>query len=157
KTLPELAKQPEVLAILPNQKVHLIKPKEVDYAELVRGEVKDGLTWGLKQLDIPNVWKTTKGDAINVAVLDTGVYGDHPALSGRVKEFGVIDPLGRRIAPDRTFDCGQHGTHVCGTVAGGKTDDGVCIGVAPGANLLVAAVLIGDATLRTLMEGISWA
>jgi subtilisin family serine protease len=74
-----------------------------------------------------------------------------------VKSFIVIDPLGRRIRVDRTFDSNQHGTHVCGTIAGGKTDEGVSIGVAPGVNLLVAGVLIGDATLRTLMEGLSWA
>ncbi|MCH7745731.1 MAG: S8 family serine peptidase, partial [Chloroflexi bacterium] len=38
-----------------------------------------------------------------------------------------------------------------------KTSDGVYIGVAPEANLFVAGVLIGQATLRTLIEGISWA
>jgi subtilisin family serine protease len=46
---------------------------------------------------------------------------------------------------------------VCGTIAGGKTSQGVSIGVAPEANLFVAGVLIGDATLLTLMQGISWA
>lgn len=157
KTLPLLADRPEVIAILPNQKIHLIVPKEVDYAELTKQENKDGLTWGLKRLEIPEVWKTTKGKDINVAVLDTGVHGEHTALNGRVKEFLVIDPLGRRIEAKPTFDCGTHGTHVCGTIAGGKTAEGVSIGVAPEANLLAAGVLIGDATLKTLLEGIAWA
>jgi serine protease AprX len=157
KTLPALAEQPNVVAILPNQKIQLIKPKEVDYTELSKQENKDGLTWGLKRLGIPELWKTTKGRDINVAVLDTGVYGGHEALAGRVKGFVVVDPLGRRVTADPTFDCGTHGTHVCGTIAGGKTADGVSIGVAPEANLLVAGVLVGDATLRTLLEGISWA
>lgn len=98
KTLPELAERPEVLAILPNQKIHLIKPKEVDYAKLGTQERKDGLTWGLKHLHMPELWKTTKGEDITVAVLDTGAYGEHTALAGRVKEFVVIDPLGRRVA-----------------------------------------------------------
>jgi subtilisin family serine protease len=92
-----------------------------------------------------------------VAVLDKGVHGDRPALAGRVDKFVVIDPLGRRIATSATFDADQHGTHVCATVAGGKTSDGVSIGVAPEATLLVAGVLVGAATLRTLAEGISWA
>jgi serine protease AprX len=117
----------------------------------------DGLTWGLKQLNIPKVWETSKGKAVNVAVLDTGVHGDHPVLHRRVKDFVVIDPLGRRIKATPCFDSGRHGTHVCGTIAGGKTPDGVAIGVAPEANLLVAGVLIGDATLLSFMEGISWA
>jgi subtilisin family serine protease len=85
------------------------------------------------------------------------VHGDHLALSGRVRDFVVIDPLGRRIAAKPTFDSGRHGTHVCGTIAGGKTEGGVSIGIAPEASLLVAGVLVGDATLHTLMEGISWA
>ena len=157
KTLSALAEQPQVVAILPNQKIHLIKPKEVDYSKLVKQEYKDGLTWGLKQLDIPKVWETTKGKDINVAVLDTGVHGEHPALQDRVKDFVVIDPLGRRITAKPTFDSGQHGTHVCGTIAGGKTAEGVSIGVAPEVSLFVAGVLVGDATLRTLMEGITWA
>jgi subtilisin family serine protease len=92
-----------------------------------------------------------------VAVLDTGVYGDHPALGGRVTDFLMVDPLGRQIETNKSFDGGQHGTHVCGTIAGDKTDTGVAIGVAPAAHLAVAAVLAGDATIKTLLEGISWA
>jgi subtilisin family serine protease len=111
----------------------------------------------LRELDIPELWETTKGSGINIAVLDTGVYAEHPALDGRVADFIVVDPLGRRITSDPAYDCGAHGTHVCGTIAGGKTSHGVSIGVAPEANLYVAGVMIGDATLRTLMEGVSWA
>jgi subtilisin family serine protease len=157
KTLQTLASQPGVVAILPDQKIHLIRPKEVDYSKLARQEAANGLTWGLRELEIPKMWQTTKGAGVNVAVLDTGVYGDHPALAGRVREFLVVDPLGRRITASATFDAAGHGTHVCGTIAGGKSADGVSIGVAPEASLLVAGVLVGEATLRTLVEGISWA
>jgi subtilisin family serine protease len=159
RTLPALAARPEVVAIMPNQRVHLIKPKEVDYDELTNQENKDGLTWGLKQLEILDVWKTakTKGKGIKVAVLDTGVHSAHPALGGRVKDFIVVDTIGRRIKANPAFDCGSHGTHVCGTIAGGKTADGVSIGVAPEATLLVAGVLIGDSTLQQVIEGITWA
>ncbi len=157
RTLPALAEDPDVVAILPNQQVQLIQPRLVSYEELSRLETRKGLTWGLDQLGIPKVWETTQGDNISVAVLDTGVYGDHEVLEWRVREFVVIDPLGRRIVAETTFDSGRHGTHVCGTIAGGKTPDGVSIGVAPEANLLVAGVLVGEATLRSLMEGVSWA
>jgi len=157
KTLPMLAEQEDVVAILPNQRISLIRPKEVDYKELLRQEEKEGVTWGLKQLEIPELWETTRGKGINIAVLDTGVYAEHPALDGRVADFIVVDPLGRRIKSEPAYDCGAHGTHVCGTIAGGKTAKGVSIGVAPEASLYVAGVLIGDATLRTLMEGVSWA
>jgi subtilisin family serine protease len=157
QTLAALAEQPEVLAILPNQKIHLIHPRKVDYSELAQQEQHDKLTWGLKQLEIPKLWETTKGQDINVAVLDTGVYGDHPALANRVKEFMIVDPLGRRVTASPSFDAGQHGTHVCGTIAGGQTTEGISIGVAPQSNLLVAGVLVGETSLRTLVEGIAWA
>lgn len=157
ETLTALASQDDVVAILPNQKIKLIEPKKIDYSELYSNEKTAGYTWGLEKLEIPQMWNTTKGKDINVAVLDTGVYGDHPALANRIQDFVIIDPLGRRISTNRSFDAGQHGTHVCGTVAGGKTETGVSIGVAPQANLLVAGVLIGDATLKTLFEGMAWA
>jgi subtilisin family serine protease len=157
KTLPLLAEQPNVVAVLPNLRIKLIQPKAVAYEAPTRQEMKDGLTWGLKQLGIPKMWEKTKGEKINVAVLDTGVHGEHPALKGRLTGFIIIDPLGNRIGTDHSFDADQHGTHVCGTIAGGKTSDGVSIGVAPAANLLAAGVLVGNATLGTLVEGISWA
>jgi serine protease AprX len=157
QSLEILAANPQVLAILPNQKVRLLKPKEVDYETLGKQEVKDRVTWGLKYLGIPSLWAKTKGKGVKVAVLDTGVYGDHAALAGRVKSFVVVDPLGNRITCSSSFDAGQHGTHVCGTIAGGKDANGVSIGVAPEADLLVGGVLVGDATLTTLMQGLSWA
>ncbi len=157
QTLLTLAKQPDVIAIMPNQRIHLIKPEAIAYDELARGEMRQGTTWGLEQLGIPEVWATTRGAGVNVAVLDTGVFADHPALAGRVAEFVLVDPLGRRIAATPAFDAGAHGTHVCGTIAGGQTPEGVHIGVAPDAKLLVGAVLVGDATLRTLLEGLDWA
>lgn len=156
-TLPVLADQPDVVAILPNQKIHPITPMSVDYKAASKNESKGGLTWGLQVLGVPELWQTTQGEQINVAVLDTGVHGGHPCLSGRVQRFLVVDPLGRRIEASPSFDGGQHGTHVCGTIAGGQADGGVSIGVAPHANLLVAGVLIGNATLMTLLEGMSWA
>jgi subtilisin family serine protease len=157
RTLPILATQPNVVAVLPNLEIKLIRPKALAYERPNRQEMKDHLTWGLKQLEIPKIWEKTQGADINVAVLDTGVHGRHPALDKRIKDFVIVDPLGNRIKTDTSFDADQHGTHVCGTIAGGKTADGISIGVAPAATLLVAGVLVGNATLGTLVEGISWA
>jgi subtilisin family serine protease len=157
KMLPALAAQPDVVAILPNQRVRLIGPRAIRHSTLMRNESTSKMTWGLKELGIPDLWKTTKGADINVAVLDTGVYGDHEALKGRVKHFVLIDPLGRRITTSQTFDASNHGTHVCGTIAGGKTPEGVAIGVAPEANLLVAGVLLAGATVLSLLQALDWA
>jgi len=157
-TLVQLAQRPEVAVIMPNQRIHLIKPKAVRDEDVSSFEVRKKMTWGLDALQIPAVWeKTKKGRGVRVAVLDTGVYPKHPALDGRVEDFVIVDPLGRRISATPAFDSSNHGTHVCGTVAGGKTADGIAIGVAPNVKLLVGGVLIGDATVSTLVTGLTWA
>ena len=155
----ELERSDDVTAIIPNQPVQLLKPTKVEYKSATYGERRRSGTWGLTRLRIPQLWDRakTKGDGIRVAVLDTGVYADHPALSGKVNEFVLVDPLGRTIDAGRPFDAGSHGTHVCGTVVGGTDTDGVAIGGAPDAELIVAAVLAGDATLDTIISGIEWA
>jgi subtilisin family serine protease len=160
QTLPKLAAQPDVVAILPNQKIELIRPQRVEYEELRKQEVNHGQTWTLEFLGIDKLWPTTKGKDINVAVLDTGVYGDHPVLAGRVTNFVLIDPLGRRINTQPTFDAGRHGTHVCGIIAGGRTPEKVAIGVAPGAQIYscIPPTKQADGTfLFTYMDGTSMA
>lgn len=155
-TLLSLAKQSDVIAILPNQRIHLIQPEGIQYQELAKHEVRSRMTWGLEQLGLPRLWEKTKGQGVSVGVLDTGVFGDHPVLQDRIADFIMVDPLGRRITAAPTFDANGHGTHVCGTIAGGETPDGVAIGIAPQSQVHMAAVLVGDATIRTLLEGIDW-
>ena len=154
--LPELAAQSHVAAIMPNQKVFPITPAQLSYETLADDEKEHGITWGLERLGVEELWQTTKGKGVNVAVLDTGTHADHPDLQGKVWRFMVFDPLARRIEAKPPFDSGQHGTHVCGTIAGGNSS-GVAIGVAPETNLLVGAALVGQPTLRTLIDAMIWA
>jgi serine protease AprX len=42
KTLEALAEQPNVVAVLPNQNIHLIQPRRVEYSELVKQECQAG-------------------------------------------------------------------------------------------------------------------
>jgi len=156
-SLSDLAQLPGVVAILPNQQVHLIEPTALNHAGPDPAEVQSGLTWGLKRLRIPELWETTRGQGIHVAVLDTGVYAEHKALGDRVKAFVAIDSSGRCVSADASFDAGNHGTHVCGTIAGGKAADKVAIGVAPEAELVVGAVLLGGANVVSVINAISWA
>jgi serine protease AprX len=160
ETIGSLAKLDDVLVVLPDQPVHLIAPRRADPAQSPGEEAKQKITWGLARMEVDRVWQTTRGEAIKVAVLDTGVHADHPALQGRVRDFVVVDPLRRRIAATPPFDFESHGTHVCGTIAGqadGSAGSGIAIGVAPDATLMVAAVLLGETNVRMIVEAMDWA
>jgi len=159
KTLSVLADQPAVAAIIPNQRIQPIQPTNVAMKNLRPFEKQIGMTWGLEALDVLKLWELTKskGQGVRVAVLDTGVDAAHPILDGRVKEFSLLDPIGQRIAATPYFDSSNHGTHVCGTIAGQATDDNVQIGVAPACELIVGAILAGATTVHTYLEGVSWA
>lgn len=162
ETIKALAKQPNVLAVLPNQNVRLISPIETTENPVSDNELVNHMTWGLQKLGIQEFWEQagTKGETIKVGVLDTGVFGDHTVLSGKIADFTIIDPAGRRLSlqGNETFDYHRHGTHVCGTIAGGETAEGVAIGVAPESKLAVAQIHFGERSfLSHVIDGIDWA
>ena len=156
--LAELAARPEVVAVMPDQAVHLVAPTAA--RRLSNGErpAVAEVTPGLEILRIPELWAAagTRGGDIVVGVADTGVYAGHPALSGRIADFAIIDPLRRPITTSAPFDVGNHGTHVCGTIVGQADDRGTQIGVAPDARAAVTATLVGSASLGTLLESLAW-
>jgi subtilisin family serine protease len=91
------------------------------------------------------------GKGVKVAVLDSGIWEDHPELKGRViasKSF---------VKGQDANDSDGHGTHVAGIIAGNGNE---YRGVAPDASLINAKV-IGrqdkERFLDDLMAGMIWA
>lgn len=123
--------------------------------------------WGLAALHTERAWRTTKGEGVTVAVLDTGVDATHPDLAGQVLPGKDLIGFGAERG-DRAW--ALHGTAMAGIIAGrgngpGRTD-GV-LGIAPGARILPGRVILesGDASRAkarrsrgtALAEGIRWA
>lgn len=115
------------------------------YDKLPKGFKMD---WGLKAINAPHAWKSTKGEGVKVMVIDTGMDVNHPELKGKLK-FGMNMITKKQDISD-TYG---HGTHVAGLIAGKKT------GVAPNVDLYVAKVLDekGDGTMASVMDGITLA
>ncbi|MET9498190.1 type VII secretion-associated serine protease mycosin [Streptomyces sp. NPDC006552] len=91
--------------------------------------------WHLNAMKADQMWRTTTGKGITVAVLDTGVDADHPDLQGQVLP-------GKDLAPtesgDEQTDYDGHGTGMAGIIAGtgrGNGNQGA-YGLAPGAKVL---------------------
>jgi len=88
-----------------------------------------------------------KGRDVLICVLDTGVDADHLELRHKVIDFRYVplDTAEGKLRDCRGFDVDGHGTHVAGIIASPN------FGVAPEADLLVAAVLESE-TLKTCLE-----
>jgi hypothetical protein len=103
---------------------------------------KDNLSknqWGNLALrsELANTLST--GKSIIIAVLDTGVDGNHPDLNGRVLPgYSTLD--GKVYQTFKDFDTDGHGTHVAGIIAGNNDNKGIT-GVAPESTILPIKVL----------------
>jgi membrane-anchored mycosin MYCP len=85
----------------------------------------------LSGLDLPQVWKLTRGSGQRVAIIDTGV-APHPRLPGMVAGGDYV------FTGDGTQDCDGHGTAVAGILSAAVDPshaDGFS-GVAPAARLI---------------------
>ncbi|MER6353357.1 type VII secretion-associated serine protease mycosin [Streptomyces sp. NPDC001634] len=141
------------LALLPSTAAH---------ADAIRAQ-----EWALDALHTQEAWRTTKGQGITVAVLDTGVDATHPDLAGNVLEGKDMVGFGAQRG-DRPW--ARHGTAMAGIIAGhghGIDDADGVIGIAPEAKILPVRVILEDGDpARTkarntrgnaLAEGIRWA
>lgn len=95
------------------------------------------------------------GFGVTVAVLDTGYDVEHADLHGQV--IAAKDFTNSRNGVD---DMNGHGTHTASTVAGnGANSDGLWVGMAPGAQLVIGKVLSnsGGGSTSQILNGMQWA
>lgn len=117
-------------------------------------------TWGLEKIGAMAAWGGfgARGAGVKVAVLDTGVDASHPDLLGRLAKFAEFTWSGHEVPNAPARDSDMHGTHVAGTILGGKAS-GRHIGVAPEAQLYAGLVLDGKngGSDAQVLAGLNWA
>nr|WP_120727914.1 type VII secretion-associated serine protease mycosin [Streptomyces hundungensis] len=91
--------------------------------------------WFLDAMKADDMWHTSRGTGITVAVIDSGVDSSNPDLAGRIlpgRDFAQGQP------GDEHTDLEGHGTGMAGLIAGtGARDGGFgAFGLAPGAKIL---------------------
>lgn len=146
----KLSARDDVESIELDSQVHMIE----DYSIRVSQGQIDNATNEIKRINATKAWEIgLDGTGINVSVIDTGIYANHPDISGRVIKW--IDYINSsRILP---YDDQGHGTHVAGTV-GGNGVGGVTTGVAPNVSLFGAKVLDsnGSGYSSDVISAIQW-
>lgn len=99
-----------------------------------------------------DAWSVTRGEKVNVVVIDTGIDYRHPDLVDAYA--GGFNAVTQSSDP---MDDHNHGTHVAGTIAAADNDIGV-VGVAPKVRLWGVKALKSDGTGTTdlLVASINW-
>lgn len=108
--------------------------------------------WGIEMVEAHKVWRYSRGRGIRVAIIDTGIAADHPAVKDNYR--GGINILSPYFTPQ---DYNGHGTHVAGIIAGRSNELGI-IGVAPRTHIYAVKAFNrrGSATLSDLLSAINW-
>jgi subtilisin len=137
-------------ALAKNPKVRYVEPDHEVFAHSQTVPWGIDRVFGAETYSFPT-WGTSTGNAIKVAILDTGIDGTHVDLT----------VVGGTTTVDNTShlsDGSGHGTHVAGTVAALDNNLGV-VGVAPDVALYAVKVLNdgGSGTVSSVVAGIDWA
>lgn len=140
-------------AALPDLKIGLVTEQP--------GTATGAAGWHMKRMKYDQIPSGMDGKGVIVAVLDTGVDYNHPALKSKMwkntaeipnngiddDNNGLVDDYDGYDFADKDkdpMDTYSHGTHCAGIIAADMKADGTARGVAPGVQIM-ALRIIGDA------------
>lgn len=86
--------------------------------------------WYLDAMRVDEIWKTSTGEGIKIAVIDTGVNASTPSLKGQ-----VLKGLDATETDGTTDDYNGHGTSIAELIAGTGAGGGLK-GLAPGSKII---------------------
>src|SRR3989344_1510412 len=144
-----------------------VKDKNIEYAEEdhiaktleTPNDPYFSQEWGLSKIQAESAWNTTHGaGSVDIAIVDTGIDGNHPDLSSKIvlSSDCTISANCISVLP---IDDNGHGTHVAG-IAGALTNNGIGIaGTGYDTSLMSVKVLdsSGSGYYSWVANGIVWA
>ena len=134
---------------------------EQDQPVHAMGDPLRGQQWALDRVSYERAWTASNGSGVTVAVIDTGIEGNHQDLSGSVvpgvdwaSDQAQYDPSGKGMV-----DPAGHGTHVAGIIAAHPGNGLGISGAAPGVKLMPIRVLNaqGGGAASNVAQGIIYA
>jgi type VII secretion-associated serine protease mycosin len=115
----------------------------------------------LSSYGISQAWATTKGAGVTVAIIDTGVDGSHPDLTGTVVGGTDVSGVGSANGQTPVGSESEHATMVASLLAGHGHGAGAGImGVAPEAKILSISVGFGVGSVSSddqIASAVRWA
>ncbi|MFN2226584.1 MAG: S8 family serine peptidase, partial [Anaerolineae bacterium] len=148
-TLLAVARRPEVRLIREDRWQRWVEP----FSPVESGgqALANDVEWNIAQIRADEAWAALglDGSGVTVAIMDTGVDWQHPALQLQYRGYkpgGLTNHYGNWFCTTDEgyiypFDGYGHGTHVAGTAVGGRDGAGTAIGVAPGAKWIAVKTL----------------
>ncbi|MDR2835378.1 MAG: S8 family peptidase [Bacteroidales bacterium] len=162
----ELLQQPEIeyaekipnftKFAVPNDPLYnqIITDAHYNIMGFLTGDLPEANTsWHLNKINAEQAWELQSGDPnIVVAVLDNGIWTDHPDLQNVVvHKYDIADNDTNTTPPTNTYEW-SHGTHTAGLI-GAETNNG--IGVASiGNGISVMAIKIQENSTEDMSSGI---
>ncbi|MDQ0417745.1 subtilisin [Croceifilum oryzae] len=147
-----LGKHPDVELVEPDLRITITEPYLNNSNSTSFASPYVTVPWGVQRVEAEKVWGRTKGKGIKIAVIDTGIDSEHPAIKPNFR--GGVNILSPSSTP---MDYNGHGTHVAGTISGRSSEMGI-IGVAPKASIYAVKAFNrkGSANLSDLLTAINW-
>lgn len=108
--------------------------------------LRDSQYW-LDDYGFTEAWKSSQGEGVLVAVIDTGIDATHPSLRNAVVGGTDVSGLGSSDGLTPVGQNSYHGTMVASLIAGDSEAD--MVGVAPKAKLLSVSMAFGIDSVDT--------
>ncbi len=134
-----------------------VEAVELDYVDRIMVTPDDAnypFQWNFPQVQAEQVWNSTTGAGVIVAVLDTGLRADHAeAPANIVVGYNGLD------GSSNTVDDNGHGTHVTGTIAQRTNNATGTAGLAYNATIMPVKVCDagGSCPISAQIDGINFA